>query len=57
MQYLPFPYQIGGKDPAPCKKFEYRVPVGGVETVRKLADENSVESNEMFTYTFREVDA
>ncbi|KLU81656.1 hypothetical protein MAPG_00741 [Magnaporthiopsis poae ATCC 64411] len=56
-EYLPFPYQIDGKDPAPGKKFEYRVPVGGVETVRKLADENSVESNEMFSYTFREVDA
>ncbi|KAL8365701.1 hypothetical protein RB595_004485 [Gaeumannomyces hyphopodioides] len=56
-EYLSFPYQIDGKDPAPGKKFEYRVPVGGIETARKLADENSVESNQMFTYSFREVDA
>ncbi|KAL8334992.1 hypothetical protein RB598_009280 [Gaeumannomyces tritici] len=56
-EYLPFPYRIDGKDPAPGKKFEYRVPAAGVETARKLADENSVESNQMFKYRFREVDA
>ncbi|KAF4536888.1 hypothetical protein BFW01_g4228 [Lasiodiplodia theobromae] len=56
-EYLPFPYQVDGKDPAPGKKFEYRVPVAGVETARKLVDENSVQSNEMFSYGIREVDA
>ncbi|KAH7025543.1 carboxymethylenebutenolidase [Macrophomina phaseolina] len=56
-EYLPFPYPVNGKSPAPGKKFEYRVPVAGVETARKLVDENSVQSNEMFSYGIREVDA
>ncbi|KAL1639983.1 hypothetical protein SLS58_007409 [Diplodia intermedia] len=56
-EYLPFPYLVDGKGPAPGKKFEYRVPVAGVETARKLVDENSVQSNEMFSYGIREVDA
>ncbi|KAL1627707.1 hypothetical protein SLS56_006156 [Neofusicoccum ribis] len=56
-EYLPFPYPIDGKTPAPGKRFEYKVPVAGVETARKLVDENSVESNEMFSYGIREVDA
>ncbi|KKY23665.1 putative conserved hypothetical protein [Diplodia seriata] len=55
--YLPFPYLVDGKGPAPGKKFEYRVPVAGVETARKLVDENAVQSNEMFSYGIREVDA
>lgn len=56
-QYLPFPYPVDGKRPAPGKKFEYRVPVAGDETSRKLVDENSVQSNEMFSYAVREVDS
>ncbi|WYZ40082.1 hypothetical protein EsH8_IV_000423 [Colletotrichum jinshuiense] len=55
--YLPFPYQIGGSDPANGKKFEYRLPVSGVESAQKLMDESAVESNAMFEYGTREVDA
>lgn len=54
---MPFPYPIDGKTAGPGKRFEYKVPVAGVETARKLVDENSVESNEMFSYGIREVDA
>ncbi|KAL2869706.1 uncharacterized protein BJX67DRAFT_370558 [Aspergillus lucknowensis] len=52
--YLPFPYPVDGKLPAPGKRFEYRVPAGGVETANKLQDETSVPSNEMIAYTIRE---
>ncbi|KAF2763715.1 carboxymethylenebutenolidase [Teratosphaeria nubilosa] len=54
-EYLPFPYQVDGKDPAPGKRFEYRLPAAGVETAKKLADESSVESNQMFDFAIREV--
>lgn len=55
--YLPFPYQINGCDPAGGKKFEYRLPVAGAESAKKLVDEGSVDSNGMFEYGTREVDA
>ncbi|OJJ73407.1 hypothetical protein ASPBRDRAFT_148991 [Aspergillus brasiliensis CBS 101740] len=47
-QWLPFPYELpGGRTPAPGKRFEYKVPAGGVETAEKLRDESAVESNGM----------
>jgi carboxymethylenebutenolidase len=56
-EYLPFPYDLpDGRKPAPGKRFEYRVPVAGVETALKLKDERSVESNIMFGHAIREVD-
>ncbi|KAF5527306.1 hypothetical protein CGCA056_v001383 [Colletotrichum aenigma] len=55
--YLPFPYQINGSGPSSDKKFEYRLPVAGVESAHKLVDEGAVESNAMFEYGTREVDA
>ncbi|KAF6805869.1 carboxymethylenebutenolidase [Colletotrichum sojae] len=55
--YLPFPYQINGCGPAGGKKFEYRLPVAGAESAKKLVDEGAVESNGMFEYGTREVDA
>ncbi|GKZ75909.1 hypothetical protein AnigIFM56816_003367 [Aspergillus niger] len=56
-QWLPFPYQLpGGKTPTPGKRFEYKVPAGGVETAEKLKDESAVESNGMFGVGIREVD-
>jgi carboxymethylenebutenolidase len=56
-EYLPFPYDLpDGRKPAPGKRFEYRVPVAGVETALKLKDERSVESNGMFGHAIREVD-
>ncbi|KAF3806267.1 hypothetical protein GCG54_00006029 [Colletotrichum gloeosporioides] len=55
--YLPFPYQINGSGPSSGKKFEYRLPVAGVESAHKLVDEGAVESNGMFEYGTREVDA
>lgn len=50
-EYLPFPYPVAGKE----GKLEYRVPVAGVETARKLVDENAVESNQMLEFAVREV--
>jgi carboxymethylenebutenolidase len=56
-EYLPFPYQLpDGRMPAKGKRFEYRVPVAGVETALKLVDESSVPSNGMFEFRIREVD-
>ncbi|KAI0867124.1 hypothetical protein F4860DRAFT_456477 [Xylaria cubensis] len=56
--YLPFPYALpDGRTPGPGKRFEYRVPVGGAETAAKLADAGAFESNGMFDYEIREVDA
>lgn len=55
-EYLPFPYALpDGKTPAPGKKFEYRVPVGGTEVANKMRDRNTVPSNEMFGFKIREV--
>ena len=55
-KYLPFPYQVNGRDPAPGKRFEYKVPAAGVETASKLANETALESNHMFGFAVREVD-
>ncbi|KAL2062110.1 hypothetical protein VTL71DRAFT_6376 [Oculimacula yallundae] len=56
-EYLPFPYPLpDGRLPAKGKRFEYRVPTAGVETARKLEDENSVVSNGMLGFEIREVD-
>lgn len=55
-EYLPFPYPLAdGKEPAPGKRFEYKVPVAGIETAQKLKDEHSVPSNQMFDFGIREV--
>ncbi|KAH8800277.1 hypothetical protein F5884DRAFT_547959 [Xylogone sp. PMI_703] len=55
-EYLPYPYPLpGGRVPAPGKHFEYRVPVTGVSTARKMRDRNSEPSNEMFEFKIREV--
>lgn len=56
-EYLPFPYPVSGtSDPNEKRQYEYRVPVAGVETSRKLADETSEPSNDMLGYTVRAVD-
>ncbi|KAL2133307.1 hypothetical protein VTI74DRAFT_2573 [Chaetomium olivicolor] len=55
-EYLPFPYPLpGGRLPAEGTRFEFRVPVAGVEAARKLADENAGPSNEMIGFQVREV--
>ncbi len=55
-EYLPFPYVLpGGRQPAEGNRFEYRVPVAGGETAKKLVDENSWQSNEMLGFQVREV--
>ncbi|KAK4040685.1 hypothetical protein C8A01DRAFT_15497 [Parachaetomium inaequale] len=55
-EYLPFPHALpGGREPAERKQFEYRVPVAGGETARKLLDESAAPSNEMFAFAVREV--
>lgn len=57
-EYLSFPYPLkDGTKPKLGKKFEYRVPAAGIETVQKMLDKNGVKSNEMFAYRIREVDA
>ncbi|GAB1318382.1 hypothetical protein MFIFM68171_08592 [Madurella fahalii] len=54
-EYLPFPYALpGGKEPEKGNRFEYRVPVAGVETARKLVDENSCPSNGLLEFSVRE---
>jgi carboxymethylenebutenolidase len=55
--WLPFPYPLpDGRRPGPGKRFEYRLPVAGVECAEKLMDESAVDSNGMFGYAIREVD-
>ena len=57
-EYLPFPYDLpDGRKPAPGKKFEYKVPTAGIDIAKKLVDERSIESNGMFEFEIREVDA
>ncbi|KAH7028912.1 uncharacterized protein B0I36DRAFT_245320 [Microdochium trichocladiopsis] len=51
-EYLPFPSPAG----AGGKSLEYRVPVGGEETARKLEIKESVKSNEMFAFVMRVVE-
>ncbi|KAF4968675.1 hypothetical protein FSARC_3961 [Fusarium sarcochroum] len=54
--YLPYPYPVrNGKATESHKRYEYRVPVLGVETAGKLRDKNSVPSNELFGFKIREV--
>ncbi|KAI1772784.1 carboxymethylenebutenolidase [Hypoxylon cercidicola] len=50
-EYLPFPYDVAG-EPA-MTSFEYQLPVAGVESARKLANQSSVESNAMLQYQYR----
>lgn len=49
-EHLPFPSPTGSG-----KKLEYRVPVAGEDTARKLEIKESVTSNEMFAFATREV--
>lgn len=51
--YLPFPHAHAGA-PADGRAYEYRLPVAGVESARKLADESAEGSNAMFAYAVRE---
>lgn len=54
-EYLPYPYLLpDGTQPAAGKRFEYRVPVAGIESAEKMKDRNSVGSNEMFQFRLRE---
>lgn len=55
-EYLPYPYAVEGKLPAPGKRFEYRVPAAGVESAQKLENEHSLPSNKMLEFAVREVD-
>ena len=56
-EYLPFPYKNSdGHAPAAGKRFEYRLPVAGIETSDKMRDKHSLPSNRMFEFALREVD-
>ncbi|KAK1832516.1 hypothetical protein QBC39DRAFT_404270 [Podospora conica] len=52
-EYLPFPYPVPGDEDG--RRWEYRVPVAGVDTARKLVDEHAVPSNGMLAFGVREV--
>ncbi|KAF5024576.1 hypothetical protein F66182_3339 [Fusarium sp. NRRL 66182] len=52
-QYLPFPFPVQGQKEG--AKFEYQVPVMGIETAQKMRDRNCVASNDMFSYKVREL--
>jgi carboxymethylenebutenolidase len=54
-EYLPFPYPVPNAGGNPGTKYEYRVPVTGIETAAKMRDRNAVPSNEMFDFKVREV--
>ncbi|KAK4202333.1 hypothetical protein QBC40DRAFT_276575 [Triangularia verruculosa] len=55
-EYLPFPYPLPGSQMlGDGTRWEYRVPVAGLETSQKLADERSCASNEMLEYQVRRV--
>ncbi|KAH6857161.1 hypothetical protein B0I37DRAFT_369303 [Chaetomium sp. MPI-CAGE-AT-0009] len=55
-EYLPFPYPLpGDRAQAVGKQVEYRVPVAGGVTAKKLADENALSSNGMIAFQTREV--
>ncbi|KAI1392634.1 uncharacterized protein F4822DRAFT_136043 [Hypoxylon trugodes] len=52
--YLPFPYPVAGEESAaPDTRFEYRLPVAGVESAQKLDNQSSVGSNAMLQYGYR----
>ncbi|KAM7201696.1 hypothetical protein V8F33_003245 [Rhypophila sp. PSN 637] len=55
-EYLPFPYPVPGAESETTTKYEYRLPVAGLATAKKLADEASEPSNAMLEYTVREVE-
>ncbi|KAL7755007.1 hypothetical protein ACKLNR_014764 [Fusarium oxysporum f. sp. zingiberi] len=54
-EYLPFPYPIPNAAGGPSTKYEYRVPMAGIETATKIRDRNGVPSNEIFNFKVREV--
>lgn len=54
-EYLPFPYAVPSQTGGSGAKYEYRVPVIGIETADKMRDRNSVPSNGMFSYKVRQV--
>jgi carboxymethylenebutenolidase len=54
-EYLPYPYPVGDSSSGKESdgKYEYRLPVAGVESATKLREKNSVASNQMFEYGVR----
>jgi carboxymethylenebutenolidase len=52
-QYLPYPYPVQTADGTDDGKYEYRLPVAGIETAQKMRDKNSVASNGMFDFKLR----
>ncbi|EXL90510.1 carboxymethylenebutenolidase [Fusarium odoratissimum NRRL 54006] len=54
-EYLPFPYPVPNAAGGPGTKYEYRVPMAGIEAATKMRDRNGVPSNEMFNFKVGEV--
>ncbi|KAI1101304.1 hypothetical protein F4804DRAFT_316412 [Jackrogersella minutella] len=52
--YLPYPYPIKEEGTVSNTNFEYRLPVAGIESAHKFANQNSVKSNQMLRYQYRE---
>ena len=56
-EYLPYPSQfLKDSESTSNKRYEFKVPVGGIEVAAKMRDRNSVSSNEMFKFKVKEVD-
>ncbi|KAJ4319416.1 hypothetical protein N0V94_003920 [Neodidymelliopsis sp. IMI 364377] len=55
-EYVPFPYQIDGREASQGKRFEVKLPVVGKEGAAKLVDEGCGESNLLMEGKWREVD-
>lgn len=56
-EYLPFPYPVPNEssgESKPATKYEYRLPVSGIESATKLRDRNAEPSNDMFGFSIRE---
>jgi carboxymethylenebutenolidase len=55
-EWVPFRHAIDGTEAVAGKRFEVRLPVAGLETATKLADEGAEESNVLMQNMWREVD-
>lgn len=58
-EYLPFPYPVPGISSADGqrdeeRKYEYRLPIAGIDTANKLREKSMVPSNEMLEFSIHE---
>ena len=55
-EYLPIPYQLPGYQDSSgaLQKLEYKIPVVGADTARKMRDKESVASNDLINFKVRD---